>query len=124
MKGKNMMYANIKDLAKENINFRRVLFTGPHSQLVLMSLKPGEDIGEETHTDTDQLLFVVKGEGEAVLDGQTVKVEKHSVVLVPAGTKHNFKNTNDDELKLYTVYSSPAHKDGLVQKTKEEGEMD
>jgi mannose-6-phosphate isomerase-like protein (cupin superfamily) len=110
-------HENIKKLAKENDDFRRVLHTGKYAQLVLMSIPPGSEIGEETHDTVDQVLFFVKGEGEAILDDQSKPVEKGHAVFVPAGTKHNFKNTGDEDLKLYTLYSPPNHPDGTVHKT-------
>lgn len=115
-----MIFQNIKQLTKENTNFRTVIYTGKQSQLVLMSLLVGEDIGEETHIAKDQILFIVDGVGEAVLNGETTKIEKHSVVFVPAGTIHNIINKGEEEMKLYTVYAPPAHKDGTIHKTKEE----
>ena len=114
--------ANIKELAKENTLFRKVVYTGKYSQLVLMSIPAGGDIGEETHDTIDQILFFVKGEGEAVLSGESKPIKKGDVVFVPAGTLHNFKNTGQEDLKLYTVYSPPAHPDGTVHATKEEAE--
>ena len=113
---------NLKELAKENIFFRKVVYTGKYSQLVLMSIPVGGEIGEETHPTVDQILFFVEGEGEAILEGKASPVEEHGVVFVPAGTLHNFKNTGDEDLKLYTVYSPPQHPDGTVHKTKEEAE--
>lgn len=112
-----IFHDDIKKLAKENDNFRKVLFTGPKSQLVVMSIQVGGEIGEETHTDIDQILFLVDGQGEAVLNDQASVFEKNEVIYVPAGTKHNFKNTCMEDLKLYTVYSPPAHKDGTIHKT-------
>lgn len=113
-----MIFDNIKDLAKENTNFRKVIYTGAHSQFVLMSLLPGEDIGEETHAENDQILFVVHGDGVAVLVGETTPIHKKSVVFVPAGTLHNIKNTGEDDMKLYTVYAPSVHKDGTIHATK------
>ena len=119
----NNMYAeDIKKLTKENINFRKVLHTGQHSQIVAMSIPVGDDIGEETHFDTDQILFFVDGDCEAILNGESRSVEEHEVVFVPAGTKHNFKNTGDEDLKLFTVYAPPEHPDGTVHKTKEDAQ--
>ena len=113
------MYAeDIKKLTKENTNFRQVLHTGRYSQIVAMCILVNEEIGEETHTNTDQMLFFVEGEGEAILNGETRKVEEHDVVFVPAGTKHNFKNIGDEDLKLFTVYAPPEHPDGTIHKTK------
>jgi mannose-6-phosphate isomerase-like protein (cupin superfamily) len=113
-----MIFDNIKELAKENNNFRHVIFTGVHSQLVLMSLLPSEEIGEETHATSDQILFIVDGTGEAVVDGEATSITKHSVVYVPANTKHNIINTGDEDMKLYTVYAPSVHADGTVHKTK------
>jgi mannose-6-phosphate isomerase-like protein (cupin superfamily) len=119
-----MFQADLKKLTKENDNFRKVIYTGEWSQLVLMSIPPGGEIGRETHRSTDQLLFLVEGEGEAILDEQTTKFKEHGVVFVPAGTRHNFKNTGDEDLKLYTVYAPPAHPDGTVHKTKADADLD
>ena len=119
-----MFNENVLELTKENTNFRKVLYTGPHSQLVVMSIPPGEDIGEEVHEKTDQILFFVAGESEAVLNGESQKVRENDAVFVPAGTKHNFKNTGNSNLKLYTVYSPPAHKDGTVHITKKNAEAE
>lgn len=115
-----MFTGNIKHLAKENDNFRKVVYTGKHMQLVVMSLRPGEDIGEETHADTDQVLFFVDGdeEVEAIVNDVPFWVEEHGVVYVPAGAKHNFINKGSQDLKLYTIYSPAEHKDGVIQKTK------
>lgn len=119
------MYAeDIKKKAKENTNFRTVLHTGVHSQIVAMSIPVGEDIGEEVHENTDQMLFIVDGEGEAILNGEVRRVEEHDVVFVPAGARHNLKNVSDEDLKLFTVYAPPEHKDGTVHKTKEEAEKE
>ena len=113
--------ANIETKSLENSYFREVLFTGPHSQLVLMSLAPGEDIGLETHDGLDQFIRVEAGTGKALLDGQEHDVADGSVVVVPAGTLHNIINTSDSEaLKLYTIYSPPEHPVGTVHKTKSE----
>jgi len=117
-----MFQGNIKRLAKDNTNFRHVLYTGTYSQLVLMSLAPGEDIGEEIHPNTDQMLFVADGEGLATVDGSSYEIEKHAVVCVPAGSRHNIKNTGDEDLKLYTMYAPPAHVDGAIHVTKEDAE--
>lgn len=114
--------ANLKRLAKENNFFRKVLHTGKHSQLVLMSIAVDEEIGEETHETIDQILFFVSGMGEAILEGKSKLVEKGDVVFVPAGTLHNFRNTGQEDMKLYTVYSPPQHPDGTVHRTREEAE--
>ena len=109
-------------LASENEDFRRVLFTTERSQLVLMSVPPGEEIGEETHEGTDQVLAFVSGQGEARLAGERQEVRQGSVVVVPADTLHNFVNTGGSPLKLYTVYTPPEHPDGTVHRTKEEAD--
>lgn len=114
--------ADIQRLARDNDDFRREVMTGPHSQVVLMSVEPGSEIGEEVHDDVDQVLVFVEGTGEAVLDGNTSAVESGSLVFVPAGTRHNFVNRGDDPLKLYTVYSPPEHPAGTVHHTKEEAD--
>jgi mannose-6-phosphate isomerase-like protein (cupin superfamily) len=113
---------NIEKDSIENRNFRKVLYTGKNSQLVLMSLRPGEDIGEEVH-DVDQFFRIESGEGKAVLDGVEHPVSDGSAVVVPAGAMHNIINTSADlDLKLYTIYSPPNHKDGTVHVTKSEAE--
>jgi mannose-6-phosphate isomerase-like protein (cupin superfamily) len=111
----------VKDAAKDNRSFRKVLFTGAKSQLVIMSLLPGEEIGAETH-DGDQLLYAVKGEGRAVIDGTTEPFAKGAIVCVPAGLVHNVINTGPDPLKLFTVYAPPQHAVGTVHATKAEAE--
>ncbi len=108
---------NIEKATEENENFRKVLYTAKNSQLVVMSLKAGEEIGEEVHT-LDQFIRIEKGEGKAVLDGTEHKIEDGFAVVVPAGTKHNIINTSDEEMKLYTIYSPPEHRDGVVHQTK------
>ncbi len=114
---------NIETLSRENENFRRVLYTGKHSQLVLMSLLPNEDIGEEVH-DVDQFLRVEKGAGRAIVNGVSHDLEDGSVVVVPAGTTHNIVNTRSDSMKLYTLYMPPHHRDGVIHKTKADAEAD
>ncbi len=115
---------NIEKLTLENENFRKVIYTAKFSQLVVMSLKPKEEIGEEIH-DGDQFFRFEKGAGEAVLEGKSQKVTDGDTVIVPAGTKHNIINTSDTEpLKLYTLYSPPHHRDGVVHSTKAEAEAD
>jgi mannose-6-phosphate isomerase-like protein (cupin superfamily) len=109
-------------LARENENFRQVLFTTERSQLVLMSLRPGEEIGEEVHEGIDQVLAFAEGEGEAVIEGNRSPVRAGSVVVVPSGTRHNFVNTGRAPLKLFTVYAPPEHPDGTVHRTKEEAD--
>ncbi len=104
--------------AKANSFFREVLATGPHSQVVVMSIPPGGDIGEETHDDVDQVLVFVEGQGEAILDGDRSAVAPDRLVHVPAGTRHNFVNTGQVDLRLYTIYAPPEHKPGTIHKTK------
>ncbi len=120
---KNGYVANIETLSLENGDFRKVLYTAHNSQLVLMSLLAGEEIGEEIH-DVDQFLRVEKGSGTAVLDDIPHNIADGSVILVPAGTKHNVINTGSDHMKLYTLYMPPHHRDGVVHKTKAEAEAD
>lgn len=119
-----MLHEDIKRLTKENDNFRKVIYTGEYSQLVVMSIPVGGEIGEETHHNTDQILFLVDGEGQAVIEGQPTDFKKHEAVFVPAGTKHNFVNTGDENLKLYTVYAPPAHPDSTIHKTKADADKD
>jgi len=109
---------NIEKVATENSNFRKVLYTAKHSQLVLMSLKGKEDIGMEVHDHLDQFIRIEKGVGKAVLDGVEHPLEDGSAIVIPAGTEHNIINTGDEELKLYTIYSPPEHQDGVVRATK------
>jgi len=109
---------DIEDQAKDNAAFRRVVYTGKNLQLVLMSLKPGEDIGEEVHTDRDQFFAIEKGEGEVLIDGKRSKIKDDDAVLVPAGARHNIINTADKPLQLYTLYGPPEHRDGTVHATK------
>lgn len=113
---------DVTRLARENENFRQVLFTTERSQLVLMSIPSGEEIGEETHEGIDQVLAFVEGEGEAVIEGASSAVRAGSVVVVPGGTRHNFIAGGDRPLKLYTVYTPPEHPDGTVHRTKQEAE--
>ena len=108
---------NIKKAAKDNDFFRKVLFTGTKSQLVLMSLRPGEEIGTEVHK-VDQILYVVDGEGKVVLDGVDKEFDKGEIVFVPAGVQHNVINTDDQPMKLFTIYSPPQHAEGTVHRTK------
>lgn len=116
---------NIEKLTLENSFFRKVLFTGYRSQLVLMCLKPNEDIGTETHNNVDQFFRIETGEGKVILNGEEHKIGNGFAVVVPAGTEHNVINTSSDkELKLYTIYSPANHKDGIIHKTKEEALAD
>jgi mannose-6-phosphate isomerase-like protein (cupin superfamily) len=106
----------------ENNNFRKVLYTGKNLQLVLMSLKPDEEIGEEIHNDNDQFFRFENGKGKVIIDGNRYKVKNGDAVIVPAGAKHNVINTGKDELKLYTIYAPPHHKDGILRATKQDAE--
>ena len=108
--------------ATRNGFFREVVATGPHSQVVVMSIPPGEEIGEETHHGVDQVLVFVAGTGDAVLDGAASTVGRGSLVLVPAGTRHNFINRGTADLKLYTVYAPPQHAPGTIHRTKAEAD--
>jgi mannose-6-phosphate isomerase-like protein (cupin superfamily) len=112
----------IATVAEESPDFRRVLWTGEHTQLVIMTIPPGGEIGEEVHEDTDQILSFVSGVGEARVSGQTRKVAAGDLVVVPAGRKHNFVNTGENPLILYTVYGPPEHADQAVHRTKEEAD--
>ena len=112
---------NIEKLTIENNNFRKVLYTGKHSQLVLMNLKPNEEIGMETHPENDQFFRFEQGQGKVVIDGNEYEVTDGSAVVVPAGAEHNVVNVSGSEdLKLYTIYSPAHHKDAIVRETKEE----
>jgi mannose-6-phosphate isomerase-like protein (cupin superfamily) len=122
MKGYN---ANIEKDTLENTNFRKVLYTGKNCQLVLMSLKPLEEIGMEVHEENDQFFRFESGAGKAVIDGNEYVLADGSVIIVPAGAEHNIINTSETEdLKLYTIYSPPHHKDGVVRATKTLAEAD
>lgn len=114
---------NIEKLTLANDNFRQVLYSGPHSQLVLMSLKPNEEIGMEVHEDNDQFFRFEKGNGKVIIDGNEYGVADGDAVVVPAGAEHNVINlSNEGDLKLYTIYSPAHHKDGIVRRTKTEAE--
>ena len=113
---------DIEKLTVENGDFRRVLYTGGHLQLVLMTLPPGCDIGEEVHEDRDQFFRFEEGTGAVDIDGVANPVQDGSAVIVPAGARHNVRNTGGQPLKLYTIYGPPEHKDGIVQATKEEAD--
>jgi mannose-6-phosphate isomerase-like protein (cupin superfamily) len=121
MKG---FFADIEKQTRANSSFRKVLYTGKHSQLVLMSLKPGEEIGAEVHEDNDQFFRFESGQGKVLIDGNEYVVSDGSAIVVPAGAKHNVINTGASELKLYTIYSPPHHKDGIERVTKQEAETD
>jgi mannose-6-phosphate isomerase-like protein (cupin superfamily) len=111
---------NIEEETLQNTNFRKVLHTGTHSQLVVMSLKPGEDIGMEVHPTVDQFIRIEQGHAKAILDGEEFDLPEEFVVIIAAGTKHNIVNIGDTELKLYTIYSPPNHPEGTVHATREE----
>jgi mannose-6-phosphate isomerase-like protein (cupin superfamily) len=120
MKG---FHASIEKMTLGNNDYRKVLYTGKHSQLVLMSLKPREEIGMEVHTDNDQFFRFEKGQGKCIIDGNEYTVSDGSAIVVPAGAKHNIINISQTEnLKLYTIYSPAHHKDGIVRSSKEEAE--
>jgi mannose-6-phosphate isomerase-like protein (cupin superfamily) len=109
---------NIEQLTLDNTDFRRVLYTGKHLQLVLMTLQPGDDIGEEVHAGHDQFFRIESGKGEVLIDGSRHPIEDDDAVIVPAGARHNVINTGDAPLKLYTLYAPPEHKDGVIHPTK------
>jgi mannose-6-phosphate isomerase-like protein (cupin superfamily) len=116
MKG---FHTNIQKDTEDNNNFRKVLYTGKHSQLVLMCLQPKEEIGMEVHTDNDQFFRFEGGVGKCIIDGNEYDVYDGAAIVVPAGARHNIINTSDKTmLKLYTIYSPAHHKDGIVRKTK------
>src|SRR4030042_2096052 len=109
---------NIEQATEENNNFRKVLYTAKNSQLVLMSLKPGEEIGMEVHPDNDQFFRVDEGEGKVIIDGNEYNIKDGFAIVIPSGANHNVINTSSDEyLRVYTIYSPPHHKDGILAKT-------
>jgi mannose-6-phosphate isomerase-like protein (cupin superfamily) len=110
--------ADIEQLTTENEDFRRVLYTGHNLQLVLMTLQPGDEIGEEVHDDRDQFFRIEEGEGEIWIDGACNKVKDDDAVIVPQGARHNVKNSGIQPLRLYTIYGPPEHIDGTVHRTK------
>jgi mannose-6-phosphate isomerase-like protein (cupin superfamily) len=113
---------DIAERAERNPYFREVLATGPHAQIVVMNIPPGGEIGAETHSDVDQVLIFVSGEGVAILDGERSRVGAGRLVLVPAGTLHNFVNTGTTDLHLYTIYAPPQHAPGTIHRTKAEAD--
>ena len=119
MKG---LIVDIEDRTEKNSDFRRVLYTGRNMQLVLMSLRPGEDIGEEIHRDVDQFFRVERGEGEVWIDGARTEIESDMAIIVPAGARHNVRNTGEKPLRLYTIYAPPEHADGTVHRSKADAE--
>ena len=116
--------ANIEDATVDNEDFRRVVYTGKNLQLVLMTLPPGCDIGEEVHEDIDQFFRIEEGEGEVWIDGVANRVEDDFAVIVPAGARHNVVNTGSEPLRLYTIYGPPEHKEGSVHRDKDQAERD
>lgn len=118
----DMEHYTIATVAEKSPDFRRVLWTGEHSQLVIMTIPPGGEIGEEVHEGIDQILTFVSGTGEARVAGEKREVVQGDLVVVPAGTKHNFVNTGPNPLVLYTVYGPPEHADQAVHRTKEEAD--
>ena len=116
---------NIEKLTEDNPNFRKVLYTSHETQLVVMSLKPNEEIGMETHPENDQFIRVEEGKGKAIIDGNPYNFESGYCVIIPKGSKHNIVNTSEtQELKLYTLYSPPHHRLDVVHKTKKDAEKD
>jgi mannose-6-phosphate isomerase-like protein (cupin superfamily) len=114
---------DIEDRTERNHDFRRVLYTGPQLQLVLMSLDPGEEIGEEVHEETDQFFRIEEGQGETVIDGLATAINEGMALLIPAGARHNIRNTGPETLKVYTLYAPPQHEDGTVHRTRAEAEL-
>lgn len=123
-KVKMSYHTNIIKETQENENFRKVLFTGLNSQLVVMSIPVGGEVGEETHKYTEQTLFFLSGTGVGTLNDETFPINPGDVVVVVPGTKHNFKNTGTEALKIYTVYAPPNHIDGRVHRTKADADAD
>ncbi len=115
-------HTNIEEATITNTNYRQVLYTAPHSQLVLMSLLPGEEIGMEVHPNVDQFFRFEAGQGKAVLNGEEINFKDGDALIVPAGTSHNIMNSSSEVLKLYTIYSPANHPDGTVQATKKDAE--
>lgn len=116
---------NIEKETFKNNNFRKVIYTSKHSQLVLMSLLPNEDIGLETHEDNDQFFRFESGQGKCIINGDEHNVSEDDAILVPAGSEHNIINTSDEKmLKFYTIYSPPHHKDGIIRRTKQDAEAE
>ena len=115
---------DIEKITEENTSFRKVVYTGNHLQLVVMSLKPGEDIGEEVHPKVDQFFRVEEGKGKVVMDGEETEFEDGFAIVVPSGVSHNVINTGDEDLKLYTIYAPANHIDGIVHATKEDAMAD
>jgi len=115
---------NIERLTEDNKKFRQVLYTGKNLQLVLMTMQPGEEIGEEIHEDRDQFFRIEVGQGEIWIDGVANKVKADDGIIVPAGAKHNVVNSGSEPLKLYTIYGPPEHREGTVHATKADADAD
>jgi len=115
---------NIEERTLESTDFRRVLYTGKYLQLVLMTLQPGEEIGAEVHEDRDQFFRIEGGSGEVLIDGKTHQIADDDAIIVPAGARHNVRNTGDTPLQFYTLYGPPEHRDGTVHKDKAQAERD
>jgi len=113
---------NIETLTTQNSDFRRVLYTGEHLQLVLMSLEPGQEIGAEVHEDHDQFFRIESGQGAVVIDGERTEVKDDDAIIVPAGAEHNVINTGSEPLRLYTLYGPPEHEEGVVAADKDDVE--
>ena len=120
---KNGYVENLEGRANDNADFRRVIYTGPNLQLVLMALEPGEEIGEEVHDSTDQFFRIEEGTGEVRIDGRSTRIESGSGILIPAGARHNVKNTGATAMKMYTLYAPPHHADRTVERTKAEADV-
>ena len=117
-------FGPIEDLTKNNTDFRHVLYTGAHCQLVLMRLLPGEEIGAEVHEENDQFFRFEAGNGKVIINDTEYAVKDGDAIIVPSGAHHNVINTGTNDLKLYTIYSPAHHKDGVVRATKQEAELD
>ena len=113
---------DLEERTEHNTDYRRVLYTAEHMQLVLMAVPPGEEIGEEVHNEGDQFFCIEKGSGEISIDGHKTKVKSDMAIIVPAGARHNIRNTGTKPLRLYTLYAPPAHAEGTVQATKADAE--
>jgi mannose-6-phosphate isomerase-like protein (cupin superfamily) len=114
---------DLEERTEANRDFRRVLYTGSHLQLVLMALEPGEEIGEEVHASTDQFIRVEEGKGLVSIDGRETRIESDMAILIPAGTRHNIRNTGKKPLQLYTLYAPPEHAEGTVQRRPAQGRV-
>jgi len=113
---------NIEKDTLENNNFRKVLYTSKHVQLVLMTLRPGEEIGEEVHDENDQFFRIEGGHGKCIIDGHEYEISDGDALVIPTGSKHNIINLDKTDLKMYTLYAPPHHKDGILRPTKKEAE--